>query len=332
MGRPKGSKDKHPRVMSSATRTAAATGKKLVVSNTEDVSVCVKCGTPYNTKKGNFPKVSSPSYRGNGGYTAICSRCIIKFFNDKTEEYHGDEMKAMRRVCEWLDLYFSEAVFNMTENDPKTGSSRCMDYIRRANLRQVTGTCFDDTLGYEASIVKTEELNDSGSDAARLKKAVDIFGSGFDRDAYDFLLRSYNSYLEPLGKTVTTGHMKSARFLAMLEYRATESIKEGTNNAAQLAATFNKALKESDFDVTQKIGDANEDPFGVWIAQIEKYSPAEYVDQNPVYDDVDKMSYFDRFIVRPIRNLFSKGNYESDEELSITDADADDRDGDADAQ
>ena len=332
MARPKGSKDKVPRKRNPAAhteKTASQTGRVMALTNVEKACTCVKCGTVYTTRRKNFPKVSSITYKFNEGYSPICSRCVIGIYDEKVNLYGGNERKAIRRVCEMLDIYYSDMVFDMTEGYAMNSTSRCLDYIRKTNLKQVTGTTFDDTLAEEEKVVK--EAPDEKTDV-RLKKAIDIFGVGFDTSAYDFLLKSYNSYLEPYGKTVTTGLMKNARFLSMLEYRATEAIKEGSSSAAQLAATFNKALKESEFDVTQKTTDGDEDPFGVWIKDIEQYCPAEYIEQNHIYEDVDKMSYFDRFIVRPIRNLFGKGGYEKDSELSIDDTDLADTGGDSDAE
>lgn len=325
MGRPKGSKDKVPRYNAQNTTTVSSqTGRVMALTNVEKVCTCVKCGVTYSTRRTNFPKIATQTYKYNEGYSPICSRCVIAFYDEKVQEYEGDEKKAMRRLCELLDIYYSEMVFDMTEAFSLTASSRCLDYIRKTNLKQVTGTCFDDTLREESKVVK--EVPDEKVEA-RLKRAIDIFGIGFDTNAYDFLLKSYNSYLEPFGKTVTTGQMKNARFLSMLEYRATEAIKEGSNNAAQLASTFNKALKESEFDTAQRTSDGDEDPFGVWIRDIEHYCPAEYIEQNHIYEDMDKMSYFDRFIARPIRNLFGKGDYEEDE-LSISGEDLTDVGGD----
>lgn len=330
MGRPKGSKDSKPRVRAKTVKPAVPIDVETADTRYEKVKIldhnmllkrgagfpCVKCGIVYETRFRNFPKLQTPTYFGNDGYSPICSGCIDSYFQRVLKEYENDERRAIERVCQWLDIYWSPRAYEISYNNP-TNKSPILNYIRQTVLSQIQskGVSYDDTLrdGTIAtySFTKTDDNIE--------KKALEIFGAGFDSSAYQDMYKSYMSYIGPLGKTATAGQIKSARFLSMLEYRTVEAIKSGANNASQLASSFSKSLKESGFDVTQKPGDLVEEPLGVWIREIENFSPAEYVEQNDIYKDVDKMSYFERFVMRPLRNLFKVGTYEEDEELSLKD-------------
>lgn len=62
---------------------------------------------------------------------------------------------------------------------------------------------------------------------------------------------------------------------------------------------------------------ASQECFGLWIKEIEKYAPADYFKDKAIYKDHDGLGeYFQRFIVRPFRNLIT-GTKELDPEFSI---------------
>lgn len=295
-------------------RTAKATATKP--KETKQI-VCFCCGHPYDGYRSNFSKFPSPAYRGNGGYCHVCTRCIVKRFTEWTEKYK-DEMKAVRRVCEWLDLYYSPDIYELAKKEHGAGTTLIQNYFRKCNLAQFTGVCFDDTLEDERKMIQSGMMGDYDS-----KEALELFGEGFDAPAYQMMLKSYHSYIDPLGKTATAGQHKEARFLAVLEYRTLEAIKSGSGNASQLSNSFRGALKDSGFDVATRQGETVEEPFGVWIKQIENLAPAEYVRDNEIYKDEDKMGYFERFLARPLTNLLRGLGYVRDEELSIKDEDLD---------
>lgn len=282
------------------------------------VFVCSMCGATHTARRGNFNKLVSPTYAGNGGYCHVCMRCVNKKYEELMGKY-SDEPKCVRRICEWLDVYYSPKVLEMAMSDNRVQNSLIMNYFRKSNLAQVTGTSFEDTLAEEQVKIVNGEINEVGI----AKEAYDLFGDGFDTKAYSFMLKSFHSYIDPLGQTVTASQTKDAVFLSILEYKATEALKNSASNAPQLSNAYRAALKESGFDVATRSGESNEEPFGVWLREIENHAPAEYVRDHEIYKDEDKMSYFERFLIRPIGNLLRASGYVKDDELSITDEDVD---------
>lgn len=281
--------------------------------------MCSMCGATFEAQQGNFPKTTSPTHQFNDFYPHICKRCLAQYYIKKVEQYDQDEAKAMRRVCELLDVYWSYKIFEGTAG-ASTQSARVFEYLKRLCVKGVAGKTFDDTLLDEANGLAMPESEDNAEEVS--KEAIKIFGTGYPTEAYSFMLKAYKGYVNPLGKLATPAQIKTAQLLAMLEYRTRESIKEGAKDAAQLTTSFRNTLKDSGFDITSKPGEVTEEPFGVWLRSIETFTPAEYVAQDDVYKDIDKMSYLKRFLVRPLKNLF-KGRYEPDQELSITDEDLD---------
>ena len=57
--------------------------------------------------------------------------------------------------------------------------------------------------------------------------------------------------------------------------------------------------------------------FGVWIKDIEQNRPAEYFQDKSLYEDFDGIKdYFERFVLRPMKNLLT-GSRDFDKEFMI---------------
>jgi hypothetical protein len=283
-------------------------------------SVCSMCGKEYPCQQGNFAQSESPAYSHNYNYVHVCLSCAEQFFRDHVKMYNGDEKRAMRRLCEWLDIYFDPSMWDRMET-PRAPD----EYFRRVRMSRVSiHKTWDDTLDDEENKRINNVLSQGSTEMTKsdLAEAVDIFGEGFEEKAYEYMLRIYRGYISPLGDTVTAGQLKSARFLAALEYRCMEAIKNDKPNASALSSTLRKSIAESGFDTVVKNSDSDVPPIGVLLQQIEKFTPAQYVKNTP-YKDVDKQGvYYDRFCRRPLMNLLNRASQKVDDELSITDEEA----------
>lgn len=295
-------------------------------------STCTMCGKKYPFQPGNFPRVNSRAYKMNNGFATICLDCVEQFFQDHVQKYNNDKKKAIRRTCELLDCYFAPDSWEKLGEDATS-----LDYLNRLQLlRSPNRQSWDDTLDEEevemakASASKRDTaaptvvtgVSDLGLTPEEMLEAVDIFGEGFEPKAYEYMMRIYRGYITPLGDTVTAGQLKSARFLAALEYRCMEAIKNDKPNASALSSTLRKSIAESGFDTVVKKEEDGMVPLGVLIKQIETYTPAQYLKNTP-YTDVDKQgTYYHRFVERPTMNLLSRASQKVTDELSITDEEA----------
>ena len=268
-------------------------------------------------------------YKGNNYYAAICNTCCTEYYQNWLKEYK-DESMAIRRCCEWMNIYFDPTAVGRAGG----GFVGYMDDMDQ-NARNYSVKSWDTTIAEEAEAEENAKVVRT-AEADALKVEVEegekIFGEGFPDDAYPEMLRTYHGYIDPLGDTVTAAQIKSARFLAALEYRCMEAIKADKPNASALSSSLTRAIKESGFDTVQEQNTANdEDTFGQWLERIEMYTPAQYVKQTP-YKDVDNLGeYYDRFVRRPIENLLNRASQMQGDELFITDEEAEAADvGDAD--
>jgi len=281
--------------------------------------VCTTCGREYLKQMGNFSKLNVPKYDGNDGYCTTCVECVNTFYEERLKMYDGNTAKAVRRVCEWLDIYWSPRVF-----EKMVGG--ITNYFSKVAL-MTKGVSWENTLNEEAEkpILEAGAVNPTDMPVIDdvMEEAVSIFGEGYDVDAYPFMLSSYKGYIEPLGDEATASQVKNARFLAALEYRVMDAIKHDKQNASALSSSLSRAIKDSGFDtVVKRDNDEEHQPFGVWLEQIERYAPAEFVHDSPYQDMDSQEEYYTRFVRRPIENLLNRASQKQTDELAITDEEA----------
>lgn len=274
---------------------------------------CLLCGTIFPRQPGSFPKIATKMYKVNNYFAPWCVYCCSQYYEDWLAQY-GSEARAIRRCCEWLNVYFDPACVGQRD-DGIVGYLQYMAEVPRGGFGKKS---WDDTLAEEAA-AGGDDAPDIGLRSPVIEEGIEVFGEGFPQDAYPMMLRTYHEYLDPLGNTVTATQKKSARFLASLEYRCMEAIKQDKSNASALSSSLTKAIKESGFDTVQAAdSDTDEHAFGTWLADIENYTPAEYVKKHP-YKDLDGVaSYYDRFVRRPISNMLSRAAQKEADELTIT--------------
>jgi len=112
---------------------------------------CFRCQTEYSRSEPYFFKAQSGLYKGNYGHIHICKQCVNDLF-DHYFDAIGDGKSAMLRLCEKLDLYWSEEIWASVCMKTSTTQSRAAAYFRQANLRQYEGKTFDDWHDEDKSI------------------------------------------------------------------------------------------------------------------------------------------------------------------------------------
>ncbi|MCR1960220.1 hypothetical protein CWE04_11760 [Thomasclavelia cocleata] len=114
---------------------------------------CCKCGK--TTKKADdFSKVQNPLYEGLDGRLPICKSCLNKLYIKYLESYN-DHYKAIKRICQLYDFYYTESIANNVKDcDLKTMVTR---YLSKMNLNQFFDKTYDDTLKDEEKAQKLKE-------------------------------------------------------------------------------------------------------------------------------------------------------------------------------
>ena len=115
---------------------------------------------------------------------------------------------------------------------------------------------------------------------------------------------------------------RSSHLKNVVKAQLQKSVQNGDAGIGALAKTYkeyiNAATTELEDRKQKKEDSVKLDPLGVWISDIEKYTPAEYYKDKDLYRDADGIGgYASRFIFRPLKNLLT-GSKELDKEFNLS--------------
>lgn len=98
--------------------------------------------------------MQNPLYEGLDGRLPICKSCLNKLYIKYLESYN-DHYKAIKRICQLYDFYYTESIANNVKDcDLKTMVTR---YLSKMNLNQFFDKTYDDTLKDEEKAQKLKE-------------------------------------------------------------------------------------------------------------------------------------------------------------------------------
>ncbi|WP_024348450.1 hypothetical protein [Lacrimispora indolis] len=281
---------------------------------------CPTCGEKY-LKLDGFPASQSELYAGWDYHLPICRKCLDQLFNHYTEVYGNDENKAIRRICEKYDIYYSVSLLNASRKITKN-RSRIHTYISKANLTQYAGKTFDTTLDEERNntISSIEEYTEkkANGEVSISKTTLKRWGIGVFEDTDYAVLEEHYKMLKENNPNADNNQeifIKSLCHLNMLMIKALKDkdLDGYTKANGEYAKTFTKAGLKT---VEEKDGSSDE-CLGVTLAAIAQFTPEEYYKNKSIYNDFDGIGdYFDRFVKRPLKNLMF-GSNERDKEFCV---------------
>lgn len=280
---------------------------------------CTRCGKGCTTQIKNFPKTRSPMWAANDGYLPVCVGCVDDLYEKYLQKF-GTISETVYRMCMKFDLYYSDNTMNAVIAASGKFKNAFSAYLSKSNLVQVEFDSFDDTLDQQAQtlILSKGDLDEAEINGIKVKKvSYDRWGDGFEPAEYNDLDAHYR---------LLTGSVQDwgsawpvIRSLCILDVLQKRALKEkDTKEFATLSKAYRDTYKEAGFKITQNTTDMEDQPLGVMAMVVEKICPAEYYKDKTLFSDFDKIGeYFERFIVRPFRNLLT-GSTDLDQEYSIT--------------
>ena len=293
--------------------------------------VCCTCGDSLIVSK--YYKSNSDFYIDS--MLPICKDCFSHKFGQYARIFKSNKM-AMQRMCIAFDIYFNEDLFDKCDTNDETVIG---NYFRQLNMAQHHGKTFDDSInegafnlsgdrkkvkGKRVAIVdEYDNVHEESAEEKISTKDVERWGMGFDPIDYTIL----NSHYKMLKKSNPNCDDNQEFFMENLCHIYAQQRKalrdKDTKTYKEMSELYMKTFKEAGLKTVIDTSESKEFLAGVSIAQIEKYTPAEYYKDQKLYKDFDGIGgIIKRFFTRPLKNL-QFGMNEQDEEFSIQDGDED---------
>lgn len=241
------------------------------------------------------------------GRIHICKECIKQYVYVNGEFNIERFKKILIRIN--YPLYTNELETSIKDKNETVGC-----YFKNIMLNH-KGKTWDHGDGINVNVV----TSDGKVENFKLTKEITRrWGSGYTLEQYEFLEDTYFEWCNKY-KSDTLSEQKTFQFLTLKELEIRRA-RELNSDTTKLEETYRKFM--SDANVVPRDANAasdaeNMNTLGLWIKDIEKYRPAEYFEDKKIYEDFDGLrGYYERFILRPLKNLLT-GTREFDKEFNV---------------
>nr|DAK65654.1 MAG TPA: hypothetical protein [Caudoviricetes sp.] len=251
---------------------------------------CCACGKAYKKQDSNFCKSLSPLFANNNGYVHICKKCTDKYYYNLVDLFSGNEEKAMNRICQLFDWYYSDEIFAATRKISADRSRVCA-YPSKMNLPQyrTQDKCYIDTIRDRESVTldSTDDINEArnSGELKVAKKTINFFGLGYTPEQYRFLQDQYDDWTHRHEcRTKSQEEVFKNLCIAQLNIQIAQQtggkVKDAMDSFQNLLGTAN--LKPCQ---TNENALADQNTFGTLIKKWENEKPISEPD--PEWKDVD---------------------------------------------
>ena len=288
---------------------------------------CTACGKSFKKQDSNFCKSLSPLFAGNNGYVHICKKCTDKLYYNLVDYFSKNEEKAMDRMCQLFDWYYSDEIFAATRKISADRSRVCA-YPAKTNLPQyeAKGKTYVDTIADRANNVihSLDELDEMKADGQTgiTKAMFERWGQVSTEDI--IALEDHYKMLKKQNPNCDNNQEIFIKDLCYTKLLQLKSFKDGNSgDFEKYTKLYRDTFKQAGLKTIQETDASGEETLGVTLAVISQYTPEEYYKDKKLYKDFDGIGeYFSRFVLRPLKNLVL-GTTERDKEYCVKDGEDD---------
>ena len=323
----------NPKATKKSSQSATKINKDIEISkltyeeSEKRLYYCAACGKSFKKQDSNFCKSLSPLFAGNNGYVHICKKCTDKLYYNLVDYFSKNEEKAMDRMCQLFDWYYSDEIFAATRKISADRSRVCA-YPAKTNLPQyeAKGKTYVDTIADRANDVihSLDELEEMKADGQTgiTKVMFERWGQMSSDDIIALedhykMLKKHNPNCDN-NQEIFIKDLCYTKILQMKSFRDSNSA-----DFEKYTKLYRDTFKQAGLKTVQEDDGSNENPLGVNAAIISQYTPEEFYKDKQLYMDFDGLGdYFERHVLRPLRNLEYNDN-KRDFEFNIGDGDED---------
>lgn len=286
---------------------------------------CTCCGRQFDTQKGNFTRCSSPLFQANDKFLPICDACVRSMLSQYKSRFNNEE-QAFERVCLHFDIYWDIDLLDTCDNKGDI-LVRFKEYCRKCCIVSREGRrTYDEYLASHGDIPSyMMEIKAAELDGALDPDVIERWGPGiFTAEDYDALELHYQM-LKKQNPNCDSNQEIFIKDLCVIKWQQMNAIKNhNVNDYQKLTQLYHDTFSEAGLKVGQEAIEGGDATLGVTLETISRYTPEEYYQDQTLYKDFDGLGeYFQRFILRPLRNLIH-GTGERDHEYRVPDGDGND--------
>lgn len=286
---------------------------------------CTCCGRQFDGQKGNFTRCSSPLFQANDKFLTVCDTCL-KSMLDQYAKRFGDQDQAIERVCMHFDIYFDIDLLETCQSNDNL-LIRFKEYCRKCNVVSREGRrTYDEYLASNGDIPSyLMDVKRAEFDGTLDSDVIERWGSGiFTKEDYEALELHYQM-LKKQNPNCDSNQEIFIKDLCVIKWQQMNAIKNhNVNDYQKLTQLYHDTFTEAGLKVGQEAIEGGDATLGVTLETISRYTPEEYYQDQTLYKDFDGLGeYFQRFILRPLRNLMLSTG-ERDHEYKVPDGDGDD--------
>lgn len=234
-----------------ATRMNSPNSKRRDISNASAYR-CTRCGKIQDDPKGYFfMSKTSPLYTANELYTTICFDCASELFEEQKFKYK-DEKMALIIMCHYLDLYFSDELYEKIRDNANFSLGNYSKLLNGAQYKAKNFTTYlvnalRDGLKTIDEMRENDEANWNSSDLKNKTYVLQSVGYDcFDDENYTDSNRKFlfNTFADYLTDDVLEDPHKMQRVISLVKTTLQlDSIDKLINNELRKKLPDNSLIK-----------------------------------------------------------------------------------------
>lgn len=293
---------------------------------------CRKC---MNQKQSSEFYDSPDKLLDSNGKMSVCKNCIGDIFNGFMISTNSSLSESINKTCRILNIYYSDKALSSVKLHLDTLGDKAMT----ANIFSLYKSHLAKFLKLNQGIIGTYEFDSPfikqtdedvlvNENSEYKEKLYKFWGTGLEWNDYAFL-ESELAEWSSTHKHDTRSELVFLREICFILLDIKKA-REAGQDTATLMKRFQETVKTAGLDPANASAITGaQETFGNWIREIETKTPAEWYENNKLFEDVDNIKqYWQDFVTRPIKNFMglSKdfnvgGQEETEEEEDIAELD-----------
>jgi len=296
-----------------------------------DLHYCRKCTKHLPAK--SFYEATDAGLVDTNLLQSVCKNCMQDLYDKFYDETKSIE-KALHKMCTTFNIKFSNEAVSAT--------------LAHINTLLESGKNVNAVFGiYKTKILATQKSMDKNSladmtyeDVGTIfvdseidideipipKEVMDFWGENTEREDIEFLENEYKNF-KNTHSAVTYAEKTLLKRVCytLLDIKTARQNSDNTEKLVKELQELMRNLAISPNAAKEAAGDDSDQTFGLWIQEIEKEEPAQWLKSDSRYDlyaDVGNTEqYFQKYILRPLQNFITGSRDFNVEDVENEDAD-----------